>query len=86
MPRLSPEERTRTLAMLECGQTEEQIARRFHVSCSTVTRLIRRVRVTETVADRPCSGRPRITTVRQDNYVLQRHIRDRFVTVESTCL
>ena len=35
-------------------------------------------------ADRPRSGRPLVTSVRQDNYVRQRHLRDRFVTAEST--
>ena len=84
MPKLNSEERARVLAMLECGRTQEQVARRFNVSRSTILRLIRRVRDTGTFADRPRSGRPRVTSVRQDNYVRQRHLRDRFVTAEST--
>ena len=84
MPRLTPEERARGLAMLECGRTEKQTARRFHVSRSTLTRLIRRVGVTGTFADRSCSVIPSITTVRQDNYIRPLHLRDRFLTAEST--
>ena len=74
MPMLSitsPEERARTLAMLESCQAEEQIARHFHISRSSVTRLIRCARVNGTFADRPSSGRPCITTIRQDNHLLQ---------------
>jgi len=84
MPRLNSEERAQVLAMLECGRTQEQVARRFNVSRSTIVRLIRRVRDTGTSIDRPRSGRPRVTSIRQDNYIRQRHLRDRFVTAQST--
>ena len=70
--------------MLECGRTQEQVARRLNVSRSTIRRLVRRVRVTGTFADRPRSGRPRVTSVRQDNFIRQHHLHDRFVTAEST--
>ena len=84
MPRLSSEERAQVLAMLECGRTQEQVSRRFNVSRSTIVRIIRRKRTTGTHADRPRSGRPRVTSIRQDNYIRQRHLRNRFVTAEST--
>ena len=84
MPRLNNEERARALAMLECGLSENEVANRFNCSRSTVTRLVQRVRVTGTLADRPRSGAPRVTTRRQDNFIRQRHLRDRFVTAEST--
>ena len=61
--------------MLECGRTEIQVARRFNVARSTIIRLTRRVRETGTFADRPRSDAPRVTTVRQDNYIRQRHLR-----------
>ena len=51
---------------------------------STIWRLVRRVRVTGTFADQPRSGRPRVTSLRQDNLIHQRYLRDRFVTAEST--
>ena len=47
-------------------------------------RLVRHVRVRGTFADRPRSGRARVTSVRQDNFTCQRHLGDRFVTAEST--
>ena len=70
--------------MLDCGRTQEQVARRYNVSLSTIVHLIRCIRVTGTFADRPRSGRPLVTSIRQDNYVRQRYLRDRFVTAEST--
>ena len=70
--------------MLECGRTQDQVARRFNVSRSTIARLVQRVRATGTFADRPRSGAPRVTSVRQDNYIRQRHLRDRFLMAEST--
>lgn len=84
MPRLNSEERAQVLAMLECGRTQEQVARRFNVSRMTIVRLIQRVRDTGTFKDRPRSGRPRVTSVRQDNYIRQRHLRNRFLTAVST--
>ena len=84
MPRLNSEERARVLAMLECGRTQEQVARRFNVSRLTIRRLVRRARVTGTFPNQPRSGRSRVTSVRQDNFIRQRHLRDRFVTAEST--
>ena len=84
MRRLNSEERACVLAMLECGRTQEQVARRFNVSRSTFRPLVRRVRVKGTFADRPRSRRPRVTSVRQYNFKRQRHLRDRFVTAEST--
>ena len=83
MPGLNSEERASVLAMLECGQTQEQVSRRFNVSRWMIWCLVRRVRVTGTFADWPRSGRPRVTSVRQDNFIC-RHLRDRFVTAEST--
>jgi len=85
MQRFNNEDRTRALAMLECGRTEIHVARRLNVARSTITRLTRRVRETGTIADRPRSGAPCVTTVSQDNYIRQRHLHDRLLTVESTC-
>ena len=84
MPRLYSGERVRVLAIHECGRTQKQFARRFSVSRSTILRLIRCIRVTETFTNRPRSGRPRITSVRQANYNSQSHQRDRFFRAEST--
>ena len=77
MPRLNSEERARVLAMLECGRTQKQVTRRFNISRSTIRRLVRRVKSYGNVCRSP-------TFVRQDNFICQRHLRDRFVTTEST--
>ena len=84
MPRLNSEERAHVLARLECRRTQEQVAGRFNLSRLTIRRLVRRVRVTGTFADRPRSGRPRVMSVRQDNFIRPSHLCDRFVTAEST--
>ena len=72
--------------MLECGRSQDNVARRFNVSRSTITRLVHRVIVTGGLSDRPRPGAPRVTSVRQDNFIRQRHLRDRYVTAESTAL
>ena len=84
MPRLNNEDRARALGMLESGRTQDYVARHFNVSRRTVTRLVQRVNATGSLADRPRSGAPRVTSVRQDVYIRQRHLRDRFVTAQST--
>ena len=66
MPRLNNENRTRALGMLECGISQNDVARRFGVSRSTIARLVQRVNTTGSLSDRPRSGAPRVTSVRQD--------------------
>ena len=84
MPKLNNEERARALGMLESGRTQEYVARRFNVSRRTILRLVQRVNTTGSLLDRPRSGAPRVTSVGQDNFIRQRHLRDRFVTAQST--
>ena len=86
MPRLNNEDRARALGMLECGRSQDYVARRFNVSRSTITRLVHRVNVTGSLSDRSRPGAPRVTSVQQDNFIRQRHLRDRYVTAESTAL
>jgi len=66
------------------GATQTEVARRFNVADSTISRLVTRANATVTTADRPCPGKSRITSVRQDNYIRQRHLRNRFATAQST--
>ena len=86
MPRLNNEDRARALGKLECGRSQDYVARRFNVSRSTITWLVHRVNVTGSLSDRSRPGAPRVTSVRQDNFIRQRHLRDRYVTAESTAL
>lgn len=77
MPRLTIEQRGRAYGMLESGMTRTQVARFFGVSPSTVSRNVRRYRQTGHFKDLPRSGRPRVTSVRQDRYVRLSHLRRR---------
>ena len=84
MPSLNIENRARALGMLKCGISQNDAARRFGVSRSTIARLVQRVNTTGSFSDRPRSGAPHVTSVRQDVFVRQRHLRDRFTTSQLT--
>ena len=78
MVRLTQDQRNVAVQMLLRGASQAVIARNFQVSKSTITRLYQRLRQTGTTNDRPRSGRPRVTTRRQDRYIRLTHLRDRF--------
>ena len=81
MPRLNLSERNRNLS---CGDTRTVVAGQYNVSRSTISRLVERINVTGTADDRPRSVASRVTSIRQDNTIRQRHLRDRSVTAQST--
>ena len=66
------------------GVCQLDCAKRFNVHQTTVCRLFRRYVATGSTNDRPRSGQPRVSIRRQDNYIRQRHLRDRFTTAVST--
>ena len=68
------------------GQMQQQVALQFGVNVSTVERLVRGLRDTRRVADRPRRGRPRIMTPRQDRAILLAHLRNRHVTATETAI
>ena len=84
MPRLNLEQRNQILGLLAAGISQTVVAGRYNVSESTIYRLVQRVNVAGTAADRPHSGAPRVTCVRQDNFIRQRHLRDRYTTAQAT--
>ena len=84
MPRLRQNEKERAIAMLSAGMTQVQIANNFNVSRMTIARLKTRLRDTGTTNDRPRSGRPRETTLRQDRHIRIIHLRNRFVNASQT--
>jgi len=45
---------------------------------------VARGNATGTTAERPRPGQPRVRSVRPDNYIRQRHLRNRFATAPST--
>ena len=74
MPRLSQDERHQTIGMLAAGAHGEDVARRFNVQSSTITRLRRLYKAVGSVSDRPRSGQPRVTTPTEDRQI---HLRNR---------
>jgi transposase len=56
------------------GQRQQQVTLQFGVNVSTIERLVRRLRDTGRVADRP-----RVTTPRQDRAIHLAHLRNRHV-------
>ena len=84
MARLTEVQRGQAIALLMQGQTQRQVAMQFGVNVSTIERLVRRLRETGRLADRPRTGRPRVTTRRQDRAIRLAHLRNRYVTATET--
>ena len=84
MPRLTTLQRGRAIGMLEAGQSITIIARALRCSKSTILNLKRRFDATGSVADLPRTGRPRVTTHRQDRSILLDHLRNRFQPTTKT--
>ena len=79
-------QRGRAIALLMHGQRQQQVANHFGVNVSTTERLVRRLRETGHLADRPWSGRPRVTSRRQDRTIPLAHLRNRHLTATETAL
>jgi len=84
MPRLSPQDRARAHGMLEAGRSIRDVARHFRVSPWNIGEIRRRYAQTGSFLDRPRSGRPRVTSRRQDRYIVLTHLRDRFRPATTT--
>lgn len=84
MPRLREEQRLRAIGMLEAGLEQRRIALIMACSTSTISRLMTRYTATGSVKDLPRSGRPPVTTDRQDRAIRLSHLRDRFRTATAT--
>ena len=84
MPRIPNNLRERAMAMLDAGMSTEYVAR--HVGCSS--RAIPNIRVifrtTGSTNDSPRRGRPCVTTLSQDSYIMNTHLRNLFQTATAT--
>ena len=85
MPRLRQADRDRAVAML-LQISQSDVSRPLRNNHSTISRLWQRLPLTGITADRPRSGRPRVTTARQDHHTRLTHLRDRFQTATETAL
>uniref|UniRef100_A0A674BTZ1 Transposase Tc1-like domain-containing protein n=1 Tax=Salmo trutta TaxID=8032 RepID=A0A674BTZ1_SALTR len=70
--------------MLQGGMRTADVARAINCNVRTVRRLRQRYRETGRTADRPRSGRPRVTTAAQDRYIRTSHLRDRYRMATTT--
>ena len=84
MVRLTEVQKGQAIALLMQGQSQQQVARHFCVHVSTIERLVRRLKETGRVADRPRSGRPCVTSQPQDRVIRLAHLRNRHLTVTET--
>ena len=84
--RLTDVQRGRARALLMQGQRQQQVANHFWVNVSTIERLVRRLRETGHLADRPRSGRPRVTSRRQDRTICLAHLQNNHLTATETAL
>ena len=77
MQRLPENQRWVAIGALQAGSTQVNVARRLGVSQSVISRLWNRYQTYRTVNDLPRSGRPRVTTMRQDRLVVTTALRNR---------
>ena len=80
MPRLRQNRREQIIGRLQAGERPTVIANAMNCSVRTIERLTERYNATNSTADRPRSGRPRITTARQDRHLHRQHLQERFRT------
>uniref|UniRef100_A0AAZ3NWQ3 Transposase Tc1-like domain-containing protein n=1 Tax=Oncorhynchus tshawytscha TaxID=74940 RepID=A0AAZ3NWQ3_ONCTS len=69
MPRVPAHLRERALGTLKGGMRTADVARAINCNVRTVRRLRQHYSETGRTADRPRSGRPRVTTPAQDRYM-----------------
>ena len=86
MVRLTDVQRGRAVALLMQGQRQQQVANHFGVNVSTIECLVRRLRGTGHLADRPRSGRPHVMSRRQDRTIRLAHLRNPHLTATETAL
>ena len=84
MLKLNNDERNQAIGMLNAGTPATVVSQHFGCTRKTIERLRRRFRVTGNVADRPRSGRPRVTTAADDRYIVLQHLRNKRLTTAAT--
>ena len=75
MPRLTAAQREWAIGRLTAGDDPKTVAEAFNIYFTTVYRLQQRFVARGVTDDRPRSGRPRVTTPRQDRQIFCRHQR-----------
>ena len=84
LPRLGTDAHHRAIGMIQAGTPQCDVALRFGVHRNTISSLWRRFQTTGSGSDSPRSGRPRVTSHRQEQYTRMTHLRNRFQTTGVT--
>ena len=72
--------RTRAMVLVEMWVSCREVSRQLKVKVKTVYGIKKRLGETGSVADRPRSGRPKKTSVRQDRALVRYSLSDRHLT------
>ena len=83
MPRLSRKQRHQAVGRLGAGESGQIVANAYNVNVRTIYRLKHRYNTTNSINDRPRSGRPRFNKPRQGRFILRQHLQDRFTTIDT---
>jgi transposase len=75
MPLLDENQRLRAIDMLQAGLAQNVVARNFGYHRNTILSLWRRFRQSGNTRNHRRSGRPRVTSRRQDNPIRLVHLR-----------
>ena len=78
---LSTEERARVVVLVQEGYSMNEVARRMKISRCCVQAIVKKQKETGTVVDRHRSGRPKVSTEREDRELVRLSLRDRKTTV-----
>ena len=84
MPRLNEAQRNQAVDMIRAGVSQNEVSRRFGVHRNTISALWRRYQQSGNTGDRRRSGRPRVTSLRQDTCIRVMHLRNRLQTAALT--
>ena len=77
MPRLSDQDRAIAIGLLQTNTPVKQVARTMGVCPKAIRDLRQKFQQTGQVKDLPRSGRPKITTVRENRLIVNRALRRR---------
>lgn len=77
---VNPETAAAIVALLQDGRSERYVAQQYQISNSTVHRIFSRFLATGAYTRRPGTGPQRITSARDDRFILLQSLRDRRAT------
>ncbi|GFR71071.1 transposable element Tcb2 transposase [Elysia marginata] len=84
MPRVFVVDCHHAIGVLQAGLSISEVSLRMNVNRTTIFRLRQRLHETDTLSDRPRSGRPRWTTERQDRNLVRNHVNNRFLSAPAS--